>query len=1175
MKILRLLTLFFLLLKGSIVFAQSPFEVVDDLAKVRSIALKWPLTENDLNSLSIRDKYTSDHNAVEHLYVQQELDGIPIDKAISGFHFKSYGTLVYATNGFLSQLKDRIVLGSQFNKPGINAAEAVRFAAIASGISADGVNLKSQGNSKEGKFLFSEKSWSKSEISVFLVFVQELNGKLKLAWEVPLDHPNSPDYWVYKIDAQTGKVLLKENYTLFCNHEEHSKKLPQSNNRENTSDYHSFSLLNKGSYRVFPYYLSSPLEGQRLLLNDPSDMISSPFGWHDTNGIPGAEYTITRGNNVHAYLDRDADNSPDEKTIEGGSGLVFDFPFDISKTPDNYQDAAVTQLFYMNNFMHDFTYRYGFNEEAGNFQQNLYGKSGKGGDPVKAEGQDASGFNNANFSTPPDGASGRMQMYLWMPGEGKVFTVNMPANLATTYNVGLATFGPIISSNPITGILIVAQDSVSSALACGTLTNAAAIRGKILVVDRGTCKFKEKVIKAEEAGALAVLVVNTSNDIITMGSDGTAPLPKIPVVMLPSSSGNAIKNALKSGQTVRATLQANANDIVIRDANFDNGIVAHEYGHGISNRLTGGPSFTSCLNNDEQMGEGWSDFFTLVTATKPGDNGKKGIPIGDYSDNNSKGIRRQTYSTDFSINNQTYDDVIGTTAPHPLGEVWASTLWDLYWKMADKYGFDPDIVNGKGGNNKAIQLVMDGMKLQNCNPGFLDGRDAIFAADIINNKGENECLLWEVFARRGLGHNAKQGSSTNRNDNTQSFDLLPSCLKTLKIEKEISPKLIQPGDTLTVKITLVNHQLKAANNLKFKDFIPQGCTYITGSLQGGRSVILQGDVLTFSTSDLNINESLVLFYKMTTNNVKFSKRLFLDELEGGEGNWLTEATSGSKDLWTLKTDNAVSGQFSWAISNGRDATDAKLRLKNQPIIQGTLNPTLTFYHLYEIDPGKDGGFLEYSLNEGTTWLPMPDSLFVRKGYDGRLNPRTVGFITRAFWGESNQFESTVVNLSPFKNEKLNLRWRFVQSLEGTEEPQVYDGWKLDDIQFMDANWIDATVCATASDGVTACGTAILGGALVQTGIQTSLATVEQSSFDVSAHPNPGVDEIFLNVKGEKPGVVYCTVSQISGQIMQETKWDYPGNTQQITLSTGNLLPGVYLIELRSENVKKVIRWVKL
>jgi len=172
MKILRQFTLFFLLLQGCTLFSQSPFEVVDELSKVRSIALKWSLTENDLSSLSIRDKYTSDHNAVEHLYVQQELDGIPIDKAISGFHFKSDGNLAYATNGFLSHLKDRIVLGSQFSKPGINAAEAVRFAAIASGNSVNGVTLKSPVTSKDGKFLFSEKSWSESDISVFLVFVQ-------------------------------------------------------------------------------------------------------------------------------------------------------------------------------------------------------------------------------------------------------------------------------------------------------------------------------------------------------------------------------------------------------------------------------------------------------------------------------------------------------------------------------------------------------------------------------------------------------------------------------------------------------------------------------------------------------------------------------------------------------------------------------------------------------------------------------------------------------------------------------------------------------------------------------------------------------------------------------------------------------------------------------------------
>lgn len=1174
MKISKHLILFFLFVMAYSGVAQIPFEIQDDLLKIRQIASNWQLTANDLSSLSIRDQYNSDHNAVEHIYVQQELDGIPVDKAISGFHFLQNGTLAYATNGFLPKLKDRVILGSLYNKPEINAWQAARYAAISLGQSVENVQAQNIQKNKEGKYIFSETKWSESEIAVSLVFVKEKNGNLKLAWEVPLDDPRTPDYWVFKIDAKTGDVLLKENYTLYCNHKSHlpSDHIPL--NVEQKLNYQSFSSLNKGNYRVFPYYLSSPMEGGRVLLNNASDQIASPFGWHDTNGIEGSEYTTTRGNNVNAYLDRDADNNPDEKTVDGSTSLIFDFPFDAAKTPDNYQEAAITQLFYMNNFMHDFTYRYGFNEEAGNFQQNLYGKAGKAGDPVKAEGQDASGFNNANFSTPPDGASGRMQMYLWMPGEGKVLTVNMPSTLATTYNVGLATFGPYISSNPITGNLIIALDSVSSALACGTLTNAAAIKGKIAVVDRGTCKFKEKVIKAEAAGALAVIVVNTSNDIITMGSDGTNPIPKIPVVMLPSSSGNSIKNALRQGQTVRVTLQANSNDLVIRDASFDNGIVAHEYGHGISNRLTGGPSYTSCLNNDEQMGEGWSDFFTLITAVKPGDNGKTGIPIGGYSDNSTNGIRRQLYSTDFTINNQTYDDVIGTTAPHPLGEVWAITLWDLYWKMADKYGFDPDLVNGKGGNNRAIQLVMDGMKLQNCNPGFLDGRDAIFAADLINNKGENECLLWDVFSRRGLGYSAKQGSSTNRNDNTQSFDKLPSCLKTLKIEKEISPKVIQPGDTLTVKISLVNHQLKVANNIKFKDFIPSGCTYIPGSLQGGRSVILQGDVLNFSTSDLNTNESLVVFYKIATNNVKFSRRIFIDELEGGEGNWLTESNAGNKDLWKLSTGNAVSGQYSWTVSNGKEATDAKLRLKYQPSVSGTTNPTLSFYHQYEIDPGKDGGFLEYSLNEGSSWLPMPDSLFVRKGYDGRLDPRTVGFTTKAFWGESNQYQSTVVKLSPFKNEKLNLRWRFVQGAEGSEEPIVYDGWKIDDVVIMDANWLNSTICATASDGATACGDAILGGTLVQTGIQTSVNEAKQELFEISAFPNPGTDEIILNVKGEKAGILHCSIRQVSGQSVQTVKLDYHGNGQQFILPVNDYLPGIYLVEVVSEGVSQVIRWVK-
>ena len=54
-----------------------------------------------------------------------------------------------------------------------------------------------------------------------------------------------------------------------------------------------------------------------------------------------------------------------------------------------------------------------------------------------------------------------------------------------------------------------------------------------------------------------------------------------------------------------------------RDSDLDSGVITHEYGHGVSNRLTGGPHNTACLMNDEQMGEGWSDFVALLTLTRP------------------------------------------------------------------------------------------------------------------------------------------------------------------------------------------------------------------------------------------------------------------------------------------------------------------------------------------------------------------------------------------------------------------------------------------------------------------------------------------------------------------------------------------------------------------------------
>jgi subtilisin-like proprotein convertase family protein len=102
-------------------------------------------------------------------------------------------------------------------------------------------------------------------------------------------------------------------------------------------------------------------------------------------------------------------------------------------------------------------------------------------------------------------------------------------------------------------------------------------------------------------------------------------------------------------------------------------------------------------------------------------------------------------------------------------------VWEMTWALTNQYGFDPDLINGSGGNNLALQLVVDGLKLQPCSPGFVDGRNAILLADQNNNGGANQCAIWAAFAKRGLGYSASQGSSNSRSDGTQAFNLPPAC----------------------------------------------------------------------------------------------------------------------------------------------------------------------------------------------------------------------------------------------------------------------------------------------------------------------------------------------------------------------------------------------------------------
>lgn len=696
----------------------------------------------DLDDWSESDRYVTHHNGVTHLVLRQRFGGIEVFNADMSVAITPEGRMLSLGHRFISGLA-RLVSSSS---PSLSALTAVARAAEHLGLvltQPPSLLEPQAGPAREARVAGA--GVSLDEIPVKLMYLPRAGGEVRLCWNLVLRPPGGQHWWDVYVDAQTGDVLAQNDW------------------------------VNHDSYRVYPLPLLSPAEGPRTLEVDPADLQASPFGWHDLDGLPGADTNDTSGNNVSAQEDRDANNSggfaPD-----GGPQRTFDFALDLSQHPGEYESAAITNLFYWNNLLHDIHYRYGFDEASGNFQHNNYDHGGLAGDPVIADAQDGAGASNATFATPADGTSPRMQMFHWFP---EIVTVNSPESSAGEYAAGSAQFGPFLNPTGVTQEVVLALDAAdangpSETDACSTLTNPSELAGKIALIERGICFFVVKVRHAQDAGAIAAIVVNNAGDErVTMG--GSDPTIAIPSAFLGQSDGEGIEQALQGGASVHATLAR-----PVRDGDLDIGLIIHEYGHGVSSRLTGGGSNPNCLLlvHSRGMAEGWSDWWALAMTAMLGERGEDSRGLATYllgGASDRQGIRRFPYSTDLRINPLTLGDFALSTEEHDLGEIWALALWELYWKLVDAHGFDPDLYQGSGGNNLALQLVMDALKLQPCNPTFLEARDAILAADLIGSAGTNRCPIWAAFARRGMGLNADDGGSAGSPFVSEDFELPQEC----------------------------------------------------------------------------------------------------------------------------------------------------------------------------------------------------------------------------------------------------------------------------------------------------------------------------------------------------------------------------------------------------------------
>jgi extracellular elastinolytic metalloproteinase len=757
---------------------------------------RFRLTGDDLSDIVLKDRYTTQHNGITHLYFRQRFARIEVFNGDININVTRDGRVLNMGSAFEPDLRSAV----NALQPAIPAQAAVGSAAVELGLQlTEALNSFAPPQGPEQAQVLSTGGISYDPIPVKLMYQSVGPGQVRLAWDMTLRLKNNNDWLSLRVDAQSGKILSEVNFYAHGNIERltdahadvaHQEQAVATGPAKNTPSPAN-GVTDGSSYLVYPLPFDNPNDGARATVENPADELASPYGWHDTNGAAGAEYTITRGNNVHAYLDTNIDNQSDGGEPDGGAALDFAPPIDLNAAPATYQAASTVNLFYVNNRIHDTLFRLGFDEAAGNFQQTNYSGEGAGADYVHAEAQDGGGFANANFGTPPDGTNPRMQMYL---GSTSVQLTATGSGLAGNYPIGTASFGA--QSFDITGNLRVATDGggVSTTDGCETITND--VVGRIALIDRGTCNFVIKVKNAQNAGAIGVVLVNNVPGDTPPGLGGTDPTITIPAVSVTQATGASFKTALQAGSvSVRMVTKPRT------DGSLDNGVIIHEYGHGLSNRLTGGPSNSSCLISDEQAGEGWSDILALILTAQQTDTATQQHTIGTWLLNqpaNGLGVRRFPYSTDMQVNGLTYDDIKGLSSVHSIGEIWNSMLWEVYWNLVNDYGFDADLLAGQGGNRLALQLIIDGMKLQPCNPTFVEARDAILAADVANNDGVNQCHIWEGFAKRGLGFSAEAGSTNSVDDGTEAFDLPTNC--TLEITPAFADICIPQPAPFTVNI---------------------------------------------------------------------------------------------------------------------------------------------------------------------------------------------------------------------------------------------------------------------------------------------------------------------------------------------------------------------------------------
>ncbi|MBN9684313.1 MULTISPECIES: myxosortase-dependent M36 family metallopeptidase [unclassified Corallococcus] len=744
-------------------------------AHLQAVADNYRLTRDDVAGANLRSLHNTGKGAIIATF-NQSVGGIPVFrneiKVVMGQDLR-----LVAVSGYLAPselaLSARTKARAGFN---LGAAEAVSGAF--QDLTGSGTQATSFINAgTKGDFTFFElapaaKSALPQDLAVPARARQVyfmLAGNLEPAWYVEVNAgpkaARSSQYFGYVVSAATGKVLFRSDLTADAGAaftykvwaDQAAPFIPEDGPQGNDATPHP----------------TGTRDGYQAPLNRPAHDITlanSPYSKNDP-WLP-ANATQTTGNNVDAYADL---NAPDgfqpgtnDLRAETTSENTFAYVYDTTKRPGSSPEqikASVVNLFYVNNFLHDWFYDAGFDEASANAQAFNFGRGGVEGDPIQAQAQDYGGRNNANMSTPADGASPRMQMYVF-DGTPEL-SVTAPATLAGVYEAGSASYGK--QAYEVTGEIQIPETNKDgcAAFPAGTFT------GKIALIDRGTCNFVVKSLNAQNGGAIATVIANnTAGSTISMGGNNVDDAKvTTPSLMITLDAANAWKAAAATSPVSVKFLRTPDQD---RDGTLDNGIIAHEWGHYISNRLIGNAAGLS-NNQGRSMGEGWGDFHAMLMQVRESDRNVAGnnnwqgvystagyVTSGGKNQGYYYGIRRLPYSTDMSKNGYTFRHIANFTAlpnelatastannaeVHNSGEVWATALWECYASLLNAHPFAE-------AQDRMKKYLVAAYKATPNAPTFTEARDAVLAVALASDPADYQRFV-AAFAKRGLGFGAK------------------------------------------------------------------------------------------------------------------------------------------------------------------------------------------------------------------------------------------------------------------------------------------------------------------------------------------------------------------------------------------------------------------------------------